>query len=129
MQGEFNEAEAHLVRALKVYDPERDREANLRFGVDTGAAALIYLACVKWVLGSPAQARELIEEAVARALASGHVPTMASIYQYKAYFELQRGDAVATRSTAETLPELGQRYKLHLTPHWERFILVGRVRS
>ena len=112
MQGEFNEAEAYLVRALEVYDPERDREANLRYGVDTGAAALIYLACVKWVLGSPAQVREFIEEAVARALASGHVPTMAGIYQYKAYLESLRGDAVATLNTAETLLELGQRYEL-----------------
>jgi predicted ATPase len=35
LQGELREGEANLVRALELYDPERDREANLRYGVDT----------------------------------------------------------------------------------------------
>jgi hypothetical protein len=38
-QGHFIEAQANLVEALRIYDPERDREARFRFGVDNGAAA------------------------------------------------------------------------------------------
>jgi class 3 adenylate cyclase/predicted ATPase len=123
MQGEFDEAEAYLVQALELYHPERDREANLRYGVDTGAAALIYLAEVKWYLGNLAQVREFIEEAVARALASGHVPTMVGVYQFKAILESLREDVLATRGTAETLRELGQRHKL------AAYIALGEIYS
>jgi class 3 adenylate cyclase/predicted ATPase len=111
-QGEFTEAEAYLVRALNVYDPERDREASLRYGVDTGAGALIYLACVKWYLGSLAQVRGLMDEAVARALASDHVPTVANLYHYKVWLETLYRDTAATQRTAEAILELGQRHTL-----------------
>ena len=111
-QGEFTEAEAYLVRALNVYDPKRDREASLRYGVDTGAGALIYLPCVKWYLGSLAQVRGLMDEAVACALASDHVPTVANLYHYKVWLETLYRDAAATQRTAEAILELGQRHTL-----------------
>jgi hypothetical protein len=59
---------------LSIYDPERDREARLRFGVDTGAVARAHLANTKWQLGEVGPARALIEEAVAHATEIGHVP-------------------------------------------------------
>ena len=40
-QGDFVEARAHLEEALRIYDPERDRDAKFRFGTDTGAVAAI----------------------------------------------------------------------------------------
>src|SRR5262249_59048090 len=36
---DFIEAQANLVEALSIYNPERDREARFRFGVDNGACA------------------------------------------------------------------------------------------
>src|SRR5262249_42972481 len=60
-QGDFVEAQANLVEALSVYDPERDREAMFRFGLDTGATARAYLAITKWQLGEVGPARALIE--------------------------------------------------------------------
>jgi predicted ATPase len=38
-QGALEDAQAHLSEALRLYDPERDRDAKFRFGADTGAAA------------------------------------------------------------------------------------------
>jgi hypothetical protein len=55
-QGDFIEAQSHLVEALSIYDPERDRKAPFRFG-DTGAAARVYLANAKWQLGKVGPAR------------------------------------------------------------------------
>jgi tetratricopeptide (TPR) repeat protein len=75
-QGDFIEAQANLVRALSIYDPERDRETRFRFGLDTGAIAKALLAITKWQLGEVGPARALIEEAVAHAMETGHVPTL-----------------------------------------------------
>ena len=118
LQGELREAEANLVRALELYDPERDREANLRYGVDTRAGALAYLASVKWGLGEIAPVRGLSEEAIAHALGTGHVPTIAGVYQSEAVLESVYGDAAATRRTAETVLELGQQHKLAVYVAW-----------
>jgi predicted ATPase len=106
------------VRALELYDPERDREANLRYGVDTRAGALAYLASVKWGLGEIAQVRGLSEEAIAYALGTGHVPTIVGVYQTEAMLESLYGDAAATRRTAETVLELGQQHKLAVYVAW-----------
>ena len=89
-QGDFIEAQAYLVEALSIYDPERDRKATFRFG-HTGPAARAYLANTKWQLGEVGPARALIEEAVAHAIETGHVPTLLNVYFYKAHFEMVRG--------------------------------------
>ena len=51
--------------------------------MDIGAVATAYLAHAKWQLGEVARARELIEEAVARAVESAHAPTLAIIRHFK----------------------------------------------
>jgi hypothetical protein len=92
-QGDFIETQTNSVEALSIYDPERDREAKFRFGPDYGAAARTYLAITKWQFGEIGSARALIEEAVAHAIETGHVPTLVNTYFYKAHFEIVRGDA------------------------------------
>jgi predicted ATPase len=113
-QGDFIEAEANLVEALSIYDPERDREARFRFGPDYGAAARAYLAHTKWQLGEVGPARALIEEAVAHAIETGHVPTLAITYVHNAQFEIVRGDAGAARRDAEFVVKLSQENGLTL---------------
>jgi predicted ATPase len=66
------------------------------------------LANTKWQLGEVGPARALIEEAVAHAIETGHVPTLVSVYVYKAHFEIVRGDAGATRPAAEIVVKLSQ---------------------
>jgi predicted ATPase len=107
-QGDLIEAQANLVEALSIYDSERDREAMFRFGPDTGAVARAYLAITKWLLGEVEPARALIEQAVAHAIETGHVPTLVNTYVFKARFEIVRGDAGATRRDAEMVVNLGQ---------------------
>jgi predicted ATPase len=107
-QGELVEAQANLVEALNIYDPERDREARFRFGRDTGAGAKVSLANTKWQLGKVGPARALIEEAIAQAIETGHVPTLVNVYYFKAHFEMVRGDAAATRRDAEIVVKLSQ---------------------
>ena len=113
-QGDLNEAQANLVAALSIYDPERDREARFRFGPDTGAFARALLANTKWLLGEVEPARALVEEAVAHAIETGHVPTLVDTYLCKARFEMVRGDAGAARRDAEIVVELSQENALPL---------------
>ena len=113
-QGDLVEAQSNLVEALRTYDSERDREARFRFGQDTGAAARACLGNTKWRLGEVRPARTLIEEAVAHAIKTGHVPTLVNVYFYKAHFEVVRGDAAAARCDAEIVVELSQKNALTL---------------
>jgi undecaprenyl-phosphate galactose phosphotransferase/putative colanic acid biosynthesis UDP-glucose lipid carrier transferase len=71
-RGDFIEAQANFVEALSICDPERDREAMLRFDRDIGATTRACLANTKWQLGEVGPARALIEEAVAHAIETGH---------------------------------------------------------
>jgi predicted ATPase len=107
-QGDFIEAQANLAEALSIYDPERDRKAKFRFGPDTGATARAQLAHAKWPLGEVGPARALIEEAVAQAMDTGHVPTLVHAYFLKAQFEIVRGDAGAAQRDAEIVVKLSQ---------------------
>jgi tetratricopeptide (TPR) repeat protein len=113
-QGNFVEARAHLESSLKIYDPERDREAKFRFGVDGGAGGAVILALSYWLLGEVDRARERIAEAVARAAESSHETTVANTHIMKALFEMIRGDAPAARRAAETAIELGGKLQLTL---------------
>jgi predicted ATPase len=53
-QGDLAEAQAQCDEALRIYDPERDREAKFRFGLDTEVAALECLAHIKVAIGRAA---------------------------------------------------------------------------
>ena len=87
-QGDLAEAQAQCEEALRIYDPERDREAKFRFGLDTEVAALEYLAHIKWQLGELRPAQEFIEQAIERAVASGHVWNQLNAYYYKGLLEM-----------------------------------------
>jgi predicted ATPase len=81
------------------------------------------LAITKWHLGEVGPARALIEEAVAQALETGHVPTLVSAYYLEANFEIIRGDGGAARRAAEIVVKLSQENALPL------FTALGALQS
>ena len=81
-QGDLAGARAQLEAALKIYDPGWDQETRLGAGPDVGAGARAFLAKASWLLGEVAEARELSEQAVARAIQSDHIPSRAVVYAY-----------------------------------------------
>src|SRR5262249_10941077 len=88
-----------------------------------GASARWHLANTKWWLGEVGPARALIEEAVAHAIETGHIPTLVNAYFFKAHFEMVRGDAAAARRDAEIVVELSQENALPL------YAAIGAVQS
>jgi predicted ATPase len=107
-QADFKEAQTHFEEALKIYDPERDREVKFRFGMDTGAGSRALLAVVKWLFGDTARARELIESALVLAAKFDHVGTLAPICYHRAELEILRGDAGLAPHFANMLLELSR---------------------
>jgi len=133
-QGDLAVARAHLEQALRIFEPERDREAKFRFGTDIGALATVYLALANWLLGEAGTARNLAEEAIARAVESAHAPTLANTYCIKAVFDAVRDDAEAGRRTADSVLEVSRGHGLELwlalgalCSSWARARLGDRV--
>ena len=114
LQGDLEKARTHCEQTLRIYDPERDREAKFRFGQDSAVAATGLLALAAWRLGDVERARELMDEAVARAVETAHVPTLASRYSGQSVLEMVREDAVAGRRAAEAAVALGREHGLTL---------------
>ena len=112
VQGDFAQAREHCEQALRIYDPERDREAKFRLGVDTRAMATAYLALLAWRRGEVSRAAALMDEAVAHAAESAHVPTIVGVYLFQAWLEDLRDDAEAAQRAAEAAVALCREHGL-----------------
>jgi predicted ATPase len=122
-QGDFSGARTNLAEALKIYDPERDRDAKFRFGGDGGAGPAGYLTEASWVLGDIERARALSEEALARADDTAHAPTRAFVYCIVSLYHMLRGDPEAVRRTAKIPVDLGREHGMAL------WLALGEVDS
>jgi predicted ATPase len=99
---------------LRTYDPERDRDAKFRFGVDTAAGATCFLALASWALGDVERAGALGEEALARADETAHAPTRAFVYNIISLYHMLRGDPEAVMRTAKIAVDLGREHEMAL---------------
>jgi tetratricopeptide (TPR) repeat protein len=113
-QGDFAAARTHLEQAVAFHDFERDRELAFRFGQDLGVAARDYLALVLWAVGEVDQARAMIDEAIALAIATGHGPSLAHAYWQQAILEFMRLDAQSAKRAAEACLTLAHQHDMGL---------------
>ena len=112
--GDVATARKHFEKAVPLYGPERDRELAYRFAQDIGVAAKIYLSLVLWVLGEPDRARSVMNEALALAAETKHVPTLVYAHFHAAVFEMIRLDPGAVRRHAEASLALAREHGLKL---------------
>ena len=120
-RGDFVNAKGHLDEALRVYDPQWGHDDRFRLGLEPGLTAMAYLASTEWLLGNAARARHLIEDAVARSIDAGHVPTLGSSYMFAAQLEALRDDPVAALKIARTATDYAHENDLGL---YRRFAKV-----
>jgi tetratricopeptide (TPR) repeat protein len=106
LQGEFEYARDYLQEALRIDDSELDRETKLRYGVESASCAGSYLALTLWQLGEFDQARRVMQEAIARAVASGHFPTQAIAYYVEGLLEMLFGHVDAAVRAAQSVVEM-----------------------
>jgi len=117
-EGDFEQACVQFEEALRIHDPDRDREARFRYSLDSAVVATACLAIATWCMGDFARARALTDAAVARAVESAHAPTLANAYYNKGALEILRDDAEAARRTAEVMVALGREHGLTLYLTW-----------
>jgi predicted ATPase len=120
--GNFELARAHLEQTLAMFDPQRDRDLAYRFGRDTGVSAMVIMALALWPLGETDQARRIGKEALARAVASGHMlTTVYGHFQY-ALLHVAERDAAATAPLAETVVRLAREHGMALYSAYGEFL-------
>ena len=120
--GNFELARAHLEQTLAMFDAQRDRDLAYRFGRDTGVSAMVFMALTLWPLGETDHARRIGEEALARAAASGHVPTMVYGHFQYALLHVARRDAATTAALAETVARLAREHGMPLYSAYGEFL-------
>ena len=113
--GEYREAQAHLERALALFQPGRDDDLAFRFGQDLGVASMLNLALTVWPLGGVERARSLIESAQIRSASVTHIGTQVYERALAAWFELMRGDL---ERAAPCVVELARIAREHELPAW-----------
>jgi predicted ATPase len=108
--GEYQQARDHLERALALFEPGRDDDLAIVFGLDTGVSAMANLPHWLWPLGEVDRAISLVERMLSRVADLTHVGTLAFAWQQAAMFELIRGDSVRA---AQNVSELGRVLREH----------------
>ncbi|HEX4172528.1 MAG TPA: hypothetical protein VHY82_08625, partial [Acetobacteraceae bacterium] len=113
--GDFGSARRQLELALARYDEVRDRPLADRFGQDLAVPALAYLAMTLWPFGMREHATRYVEEAIACASRTEHVPTIAYVYVHAAFFEMMRHDPLRCGSYVRVYLDLARE---HVIPLW-----------
>jgi predicted ATPase len=93
--GELTQARAWLERALAAGADRKDT-TDLRYSHDHGVTALLFLASTLLILGHPDSAQRAMADAVARADALGHPPTLGMVLWAVGMLALLRRDAADT---------------------------------
>jgi class 3 adenylate cyclase/predicted ATPase len=114
--GEFDQARAHLERALAAFNPGRDADKAFQYGTDAGVAAMGFLSLVLWPLGEVDAARRVQEDMRARLIEVTHFGAVASGNFHGAMFEMLGGDFVRCAPLIERLAAVAREYDL---PHWK----------
>jgi tetratricopeptide (TPR) repeat protein len=109
LQGALESARDNLKRGREIYDPGPKFEVPSGHSLDSWTYGTSILALVCWQLGEVESARQLIDEAKARAADSQHGMTLATAHSSAVVVEALRGDPEACIRDAETLAEIAGR--------------------
>lgn len=116
MRGDFVKARQQLQAALTLHDAIGEQLPPGMFVQDPGVETRGYLALVSWWLGEPAQARQLIEAAVARAFAIRHPVSQLIALHLSAGLHFFAGEAQAALVATERLQAVVREQDLPTAP-------------
>ncbi|MFC6673935.1 hypothetical protein [Marinobacterium aestuariivivens] len=112
-RGEFEAARQHLAAVAERYDPQRHRAHAVRYGLDPGVLARMFLACTLWFQGRPEAAVEESRVTLELAQQLAHTFSLSfalgfttQLYQYRrdAALTLERAEAAIALSTEQGFP-------------------------
>jgi class 3 adenylate cyclase/predicted ATPase len=100
--GDIADGQAHLERALTLYDPAEHRPLATRFGQDIGAASLSWNSLAHWLLGYPDAALVDSESAIKIGREIGHSPTLMYVLNFSIWTDIHCGNySTATALVSE----------------------------
>ena len=102
-QGELVEAQAHCQQGLACYDPAQHRAHAVSYGQDSGVACGTLGAVTLWMLGSPDQALQGVEETLALARRLAHPMSLVLTLLLSAHLHQLRREPQAARARAEEM--------------------------
>jgi class 3 adenylate cyclase/predicted ATPase len=96
--GDVVDGQAHLDRAITLYDPAEHRPLATRFGQDVGAATLSWKSLAFWLLGYPQAALADAEHALRVAREIGHSATLMYVLNFSAWTHIHCGNYTAANA-------------------------------
>jgi predicted ATPase len=105
--GEYAAARTHLEQGIALTDPATQRGLMLSHEVAPGVRCLALAAWTLWCLGTPAQAFQRSQEALALAQALAHPQSLAVAQHYAAFLHHRRREVLAVLAQADALLTLG----------------------
>jgi class 3 adenylate cyclase/predicted ATPase len=105
--GEYAAARTHLEQGIALTDPATQRGLMLSHEVAPGVRCLALAAWTLWCLGTPAQALQRSQEALALAQALAHPQSLAVAQHYAAFLHHRRREVLAVLAQADALLTLG----------------------
>ena len=108
LTGDIAEGRAHLDQAIALYDPAEHRQLTMRFGIDSGVAALAYRSWVLWLLGYPEAARTDADDALKDAREIGQAATLVWGLSHTAILHTLCGNLAAAAEQAYELVALAE---------------------
>ncbi|MEJ2556527.1 MAG: hypothetical protein P8186_09915 [Anaerolineae bacterium] len=88
-------------QAIDLYDRGQHHRLAFGYGLDPGAACMVWFSCVLWLLGYPDQAPKRSREAIALAQELAHPLSLALARFVASFFRAFRRDMPATQEMAE----------------------------
>jgi predicted ATPase len=105
-QGRFTDALARFDDALSRYDPQAHTPYRFMYGQDPKMYGLVFKAWTLWCIGSPDEARDVVQEAVAHTRPLAHPHSLGFALSIQAIVQHYRGDLAALDTTVAELTQL-----------------------
>jgi DNA-binding winged helix-turn-helix (wHTH) protein/predicted ATPase len=112
--GEARHAIVHIDRALEHYDPMAHRRLALLYGEDPGVVCRAYGAIVTWLVGRPARARKLSDEAFRLATDLAYPAGITQALWYAAVVHQLCGDVGRVRTLTDEILRMHDDFDLPL---------------
>ena len=121
--GDIAESQAHLDRAIVLYDPGEHRPLATRFGQDLGVSTLSYRSFASWFLGYPEAALVTADRALKDAREIGQAATLMYTLNFMPLTYIYCGDYAAAKAQADEVVALaGEKGSLF----WKAFGMMNQ---
>jgi predicted ATPase len=116
--GELGPAQAHLMHAIRIYDPPQHHSLAMQYGHDPGVISYANAGLALQLLGYPDQAWQRSHEGLGLAQELAHPFTLAHVFFYFVNFHYMRRESQRVQERAEMLITLAREGEFAMGLAW-----------